>query len=114
MELNKSIRFKIKKAPFFIAILLFFSSFYIFIAWLTSYGEKRWILDHVVGFNVFYGDDAYRYFLARSAWSKIELYAYNFMLPVNLALERVVLTLAQESLFYSRAIHGILAAISLC
>lgn len=96
--------------------LIFLSSgcLYIGLAWLVSGGERWWVLDHIAGFNIFYGDDAYRFFLARSAWLNLDLYAYNFMLPVNLVLEGVAVSLAQGNLFISRSIHGLLAATSLC
>lgn len=99
------------RAP--LAIFALTAMLYAGLAWLVCGGSDWWVLDHVGAFNVFYGDDAYRFFLARSAWLDAELYAYNFMLPGALILDGIVVTLAGESLFVSRLIHALLAAAGL-
>lgn len=97
------------------AFLLFFlfSCLYIGLAWLVSGGDRWWVMDHIAGFNIFYGDDAYRFFLARSAWLNADLYGYNFVLPASLFLEGVVTTLSQGDLFISRGIHALLGSTTL-
>ena len=84
------------------AILLFlvFSMFYIFLAWVVSGGDTWWIIDIINGTNVFYGDDAYRFFLARSAWLDPSLYSYNFVLPGALILDGLIISLSGADLFF--------------
>lgn len=100
---------KIQESVLFIV----FSCFYIFLAWVVCGGDAWWIIDHVDSTNVFYGDDAYRFFLARSAWIEPDLYTYNFALPGFLFLDGIVTFIAGGDIFYARAIHGFLAAASL-
>src|SRR5690606_23988998 len=78
-------------------LILFICSsiLYIGLSWLVSGGERWWIIDFVNGNNIFYGDDAYRFFLARSAWQDASLFTYNFDLPAALILENVVVSLTQ-------------------
>jgi hypothetical protein len=93
-----------------IILLACFSALYIFLAWAVSGGETWWILDIINGTNVFYGDDAYRFFLAKSSWLEASSYTYNFVLPAALALDGAVTTVAGGDLFWSRSIHGVLGA----
>lgn len=95
-------------------LFLVFSTLYIWLAWIVSGGETWWIVDIINGTNVFYGDDAYRFFLARSAWTDFSLYTYNFVLPAALMLDGVITTLADGSLFLSRSMHGVLGAAAVC
>lgn len=95
-------------------LFLGFSSLYIGVAWLVCGAEAWWILDFINGTNVFYGDDAYRFFLARSAWLNSELYTYNFVLPVALVLDGVVVSITGGDLFLSRSMHAVLGAAALC
>lgn len=97
-----------------LVILLPFTAIYIGLAWIVNGGDKWWIIDFVSGKNIFYGDDAYRFFLARSAWLDPSLYAYNFALPVNLVLENAVVTLTGADLLKARCLHALIAAASLC
>lgn len=96
-----------------VALFLCFSLFYIFLAWIVCGGDRWWVIDYVDGSNVFYGDDAYRFFLARSAWLNPDLYTYNFVLPGFLLLDGAVVSVADGDLFISRAIHALLAGLSL-
>lgn len=98
------------------AILLFlvFSMFYIFLAWVVSGGDTWWIIDIINGTNVFYGDDAYRFFLARSAWLDPSLYSYNFVLPGALILDGLIISLSGADLFFSRSMHAVLGGGALC
>jgi hypothetical protein len=93
-----------------IFLLSGFSILYIFLAWAVSGGETWWILDIINGTNVFYGDDAYRFFLAQSSWLNPSSYTYNFILPAALALDGAITLLAGGDLFLSRSIHGVIGA----
>lgn len=104
----------IRRSPHATSVFLGFATLYTLLAWLVSGGDRWWMLDHVGTFNVFYGDDAYRFFLARSAWLDADLYAYNFMLPGHLLLEGVLVSLAGAELLFVRCLHGLLAALALC
>lgn len=95
-------------------VFLVFSFFYLFLAWIVSGPGRWWIIDYIGNSNVFYGDDAYRFFLARSAWINPSLYTYNFALPGFLILDGTVISLAGGDLFVSRCLHGVLAAVELC
>lgn len=96
------------------ALFSVFFIFYTSLSWVVSGGETWWIIDIINGTNVFYGDDSYRFFLARSAWLDPSLYTYNFVLPVALVLDGIVITISGADLFLSRSIHGLLGAFSLC
>lgn len=97
-----------------LVIFLVFSALYIALVWLVNGGDRWWVIDFMGHSNVFYGDDAYRFFLARSAWINPDLYTYNFVLPGFLVLDGLVVTLAGGDLFWSRCIHGVLASVALC
>lgn len=92
------------------AIFFSFLSLYIILAWLTSAGQNWWLIDFVDGQNVFYGDDAYRFFLSRSAWINPELYTYNFVLPGALFLDGVITFLVSGDLFLARCIHAMVGS----
>ena len=107
----------LKSLPFWhalTAIFIPFSLFYCFVAWLVSGGDVWWVIDFVNGTNVFYGDDAYRFFLAQFAWRDPALYSYNFVLPAALVLDGVVVTLADGDIFWARCIRGVLSSLALC
>lgn len=91
----------------------FSCAFYAVLSWLVSGGQDWWILDIISGYNVFYGDDAYRYFLAKSAFSKPELYTYNFVLPVALFLDGALSFALSGDLFSMRVAHGAFVALAL-
>lgn len=91
-------------------LLVLLLALYAGLAWLSSGSEKRWMIDVIDNVTVLNGDDAYRFFLARSAWQDLSLYAYNYLLPVALILDGVLSILLNESLLAMRIAH---AAISL-
>lgn len=97
-----------------LAIFFLFSTLYIFLSWVVCGGDRWWIIDYVDNSNIFYGDDAYRFFLARSAWLNPDLYTYNFALPGFLFLDGLVTTLAGGDLLLSRSVHAMLGAVTLC
>ncbi|HEX4937763.1 MAG TPA: hypothetical protein VFX11_03755, partial [Candidatus Kapabacteria bacterium] len=92
--------------------VLALSSFYGVIISLV-HGDGAWIyVDHVAETNVYWGDDAYRWFLARSAWIKPDIYWFNFSLPAWVFLDGVVATLSQGDLLSARYIKAMLSAFS--
>lgn len=97
------------KVVFFLTVA--FSIAYGLLAWLVSGHESWWLLDNVDGQNVFYGDDAYRFFLVRSVWLNPELYTYNFVLPGQLWLDGVITWFLGGDIFYSRVFHGVIGAL---
>ena len=56
-----------------VAYALLLLSFYTGMAWMVSAGDTWWQLDFIHGFTIFYGDDAYRYFLTRAAFTDADL-----------------------------------------
>lgn len=79
----------------------------------TIRGDGEWIYVDEVGRNNFYwGDDAYRWFIARSAWLNPDVYWFNFSLPVWIFLEGLIATLSQDILLHARYLKAALTAIS--
>lgn len=91
-----------------IFILFFF--LYVGLAWAVSGNDTWWVIDYVDGQNIFFGDDAYRFFLARGAWVNSNLYTYNFVLPGQLLLDGAIIRLANGDLFLSRSAHAFAGA----
>ncbi|MCC2636547.1 MAG: hypothetical protein K0Q68_266 [Moraxellaceae bacterium] len=78
------------------------------------HGDGEWIyVDYVAKSNIFWGDDSYRWFLARSAWINPDVYWFNFALPVWTFLDGVVATLSRNDLLHARYIKGALSATSI-
>ncbi|MEY1661992.1 hypothetical protein [Isoalcanivorax beigongshangi] len=75
--------------------------------------ERWWLLDLIDGANIFYGDDAYRFFLARAAWRSLDMQYYNFALPLFLLLEHLTIIVAGGELLTSRLVHAGLAVTAL-
>lgn len=76
-------------------------------------GNGEWLYVDQVGGHVFYwGDDAYRWFIARSAWINSDIYWFNFTLPGWVFLDGMVVTLSQNDLLYARYIKAVLTAVS--
>jgi len=92
-------------------IFFLFSFLYVGLAWIISGGDVWWVVDFVDGQNVFFGDDAYRFFLSRGAWANPDLYTYNFVLPGQLFLDGVITKLVSGDLFLSRSAHGLIGAV---
>lgn len=95
------------------SIFLFSLTLYASLAWLICGGGNWWVIDYIDGQNVFFGDDAYRFFLSRSAWVNSDLYTYNFVLPGQLFLDGLITYLVQGDLFLSRCIHAVIGATGL-
>lgn len=92
----------------FLLLFLFYSA----IAWLKFGGDSWWHVDTVAGTMVSWGDDAYRFFLARQAWTNPELYWFNFALPGFVVLDGLVATLGDGILFRANLIKAFLATVS--
>lgn len=80
---------------------------YVGIAWLARGENEWWYIDFVAGTNVYWGDDAYRFFLARTAWLNPDAYWFNFVLPGALILDGLVATLSNGHVFYAHAIKSL-------
>lgn len=93
--------------------LLLMTSCYAGLAWLTSGGDIWWHIDVVGNSMIYWGDDAYRWFLARSLMLDADIYWFNFALPVALWLDHLLILLAGDDLFITRSIKAFLAAISI-
>lgn len=91
-------------------IFAVFSLLYVGLAWIVSGGDTWWVVDFVDGQNVFFGDDAYRFFLSRGAWVNPDLYTYNFVLPGQLFLDGAITWLVGGDIFLSRGIHALVGA----
>lgn len=98
--------------PGLLAAAAFFL-FYCLVGWLASGGQTWWHLDFVYGNNIFWGDDAYRYFLVRSAWLNPDLYFFNFLLPGQALLDGTLTSLAGDSLLAARVLKALVAATAL-
>lgn len=96
-----------------LVIFLVFSVLYLCLAWVVSGGETWWVLDFVDGQNIFFGDDAYRFFLSRGAWINADLYTYNFVLPGQLFIDGAITFLFDGSLYLSRSAHALVGAAGL-
>lgn len=82
---------------------------YLSIDWLASGSGDWWAIDWVDHFTIFSGDDAYRFFLARSAWSNPQVYLFNFDLPVDLVLNGIIAAATGGDIFLSRIGHALMA-----
>ncbi|MCC1498071.1 glycosyltransferase family 39 protein [Alcanivorax sp. 1008] len=94
-------------------VLLLCFLIYLFLGWKASGAETRWQLDVVDGITVFYGDDAYRYFLAKSAWIDPDIALQGFVLPVALALDGILALFTGGSLVLMRSAHALIAVLSI-
>lgn len=86
-----------------LALLVVYSS----ITWLARGDIEWWFIDFVSGGNVYWGDDAYRFFLAKTAWTNPEIFWFNFVLPVAVAFDGILVSLGEGSLFWPRALKSI-------
>lgn len=94
---------------FFLLALAFFYGFII----SHVHGNGAWLyVDHVAETNIYWGDDAYRWFLARSAWINPDVYWFNFSLPAWVLLDGSVAALGQGDLLHARYIKAMLTAVS--
>ncbi len=60
---------------------------------LVEPGQHLRQLDIVERFSLFNVDDAYRYYLAGQVWHNFDLYTWNYLLPVPLFLDGMLVTL---------------------
>lgn len=76
-----------------------------YVAYATSAASSQTALSFVSGWNIFGVDDAYRYFLARSAWINPSLYAWNYDLPAGLVVDGALSSLTGGNLVAMRLAH---------
>lgn len=115
--MNKNKKYKAsdnERLDIWIALLLFlgFSCLYFILAWLVSGPGNWWLIDNVDGQNIFFGDDAYRFFLTRSAWLDSDLYTYSFVLPGQLFLDGILTWLVNGDIYRARLGHALIGALS--
>jgi hypothetical protein len=94
--------------PFLVLFL-----FYCWVAWVARGGDTWWHIDILVQnpyTGIFWGDDAYRFFLARHDWSEQGLYSFNFALPGAVILDRVLAELISHNQIHVRYALAALSA----
>lgn len=96
-----------------LAAALLLPAFYCLLAWLTSGGDVWWHIDVVGNSTIYWGDDAYRLFLARAALLNVDAYWFSFVLPVVLLLDHLVVLLSADQLLLARFIKALLATAGL-
>src|SRR5699024_978690 len=79
------------------------------LSYLSSGSEKWWIIDFVDDHDVFFGDDAYRFFLMRSIWINSDIWHYNFVLPMQLIFDGLLVYLAEGSIYVSRVLRALVS-----
>lgn len=92
------------------AIILSAFAVYLSLAWLTSGPTQGWMLDFIDGWRMFHIDDAYRFFLVRSAWSNPDLYHWSYIQPVALLLDGLLAVITGGDLLLMRFGHALAAA----
>ena len=91
------------------AAVLLLPALYCLLAWLASGGDVWWHIDVVGNSAIYWGDDAYRLFLARAALLNGDAYWFSFVLPVVLLLDHLVVLLSADQLLLARFIKALLA-----
>ncbi len=88
-----------------------------FYVWFVtaSTGSANWlVIDFLEMIKVFGVDDAYRFYSAKEAFERGALYSWNYILPLSLLLDGVVVFLAQDSLYVARLLKLLPLLASLC
>ena len=102
-----------KTAALWVALFAVVFSFWLIIAWYTLPGQHIRVLDIMDFFTAFNGDDGYRYFFYRQAFSKPDLYSWDYILPVPMLLDGFLVWLFDADVFWVRAAHAVVAFLSL-
>lgn len=87
--------------------------FYMGVSHLSRGDTAWWYLDFVAEGNIYWGDDAYRFFIARSAWINPDIYWFNFTLPVAVIGDGIITSIAGGDLLHSRWLKSLLTVFSL-
>lgn len=95
---------------FVVLVVLF--AFYVTLVWLARGGDVWWHVDVASGSNVFWADDANRFFLARQAFSNAETWFFNFVLPLALLFDGILVALSGYDQFWARVIKAGFLALS--
>ena len=93
-------------------LLLCAGAGYLVLAWLTG-KPGGWLLDFIDNWRLFHIDDAYRYFLVRSAWLDKDLYSWSYIQPVALMLDGLLASLTGGHLLAMRSAHALAAVATL-
>jgi len=86
----------------FVFLLVFIGS--LCLIWFTLPGQHLYDIDTIELIPVLGIDDAYRYFLAKQAWSDSSLYQWNYILPLALALDGLLVSLFDGNIFVIRVV----------
>lgn len=97
-------------AVLFAGLALF--ALYSLLSYLSRGPESWWFIDFVAEGNIYWGDDAYRFFLARSAWHNPDAWWFNFTLPVALLGDAIVTTISGNQLLLARFIKAALTVLA--
>lgn len=100
-----SLRARVHPDAGFLLVLALLALGYGALAWLVSGPGDWWRLDWVDHFTIFTGDDAYRFFLARSAWVEGDTFFFNFVMPFALILEALVAGISMGDILVARLLH---------
>ncbi|MCC1498057.1 hypothetical protein [Alcanivorax sp. 1008] len=109
--LSRSVKNNKRAFGSFVVFAVLFS-LYVMLAWLARGGDVWWYVDFVSGGNVFWADDAYRFFLARQAFSNPETWFFNFVLPLALMLDSVLVFFSGYDQFLARVLKAGFLALS--
>lgn len=86
----------------FVFLLVFIGS--LCLIWFTLLGQHLYDIDTIELIPVLGIDDAYRYFLAKQAWSDSSLYQWNYILPLALALDGLLVSLFDGNIYVIRVV----------
>jgi hypothetical protein len=96
------------------AILVFTVSLYLWLIYMTSWGNRWWFLDTVDNVLMLGSvDDAYRFFIIRGAFLHLSYYNWSYIFPLQLVMDGGLSWLLHHNLFVMRLIHGWLYLLSL-
>ncbi|WP_111657951.1 hypothetical protein [Isoalcanivorax indicus] len=111
--MNKNNNPQVRTQRLFLAILFTAFFTYALLAWITSGPVNGWMLDFIDGWRLFHIDDAYRFFLVRSAWSNPDLYHWSYVQPVALLVDGTLSLLTGGNLLLMRISHAAAGAATL-
>lgn len=96
--------------PWLLAIV---AVLYAVLAWLACGRDEWWLLGVIDGQQLFAIDDAYRFYLAKTAWLDPDLYAWNYVLPGPVLADGTLASLTGGNLYLMRTLHVVAACATL-
>lgn len=113
VRLNKRTASAARRLPFSFEVL-FFGLYFVslsILAWISSYDGL--VVDVVDSFKIFGIDDAYRFFIAKSAFYNPAVYQWGYTQPFVLFADGIILLFSQGNLLVSRIFHAAIGAFAL-